>query len=211
MTPRIAAYLLFVVTTLSMPAQSVIRGSSAETQFSDPKFGVSFHYPASWTISASQPFYMQLAISPELDVPNKDRLRALIYTKSLANVVSWPKTHFEGVEFGYDAHSVPTADACHALANPENGEIEPVDDVTMGGHRYWHIKEGNAGLGHSMGEDVYTLYSSGKCLRFDLAVSQLDADLEGVPQRAITSHEQSLIDASLRDILTSVRITRPSQ
>jgi len=177
-------------------------------QFTDQQFGVSFRYPASWTFSLSQPFYMQLAISPAPDVPDRDRLRALIYTTSAAGVASRPDTDFEGLEFGYDAHYVSTPNTCRALAKPEDGDIGPLDEITIKGNRYWHATTSNAGLGHGMSEDIYTMFSNGSCLRFDLAVSRSEG---GVVLRALTASEQSQLHASLLGVLNSVLVAPPAR
>lgn len=195
-----------------LAAQDVHVLNSSTMQFTDQQFGVSFRYPTSWSFSLHQQFYMQLAISPGPDAPEKDQLRALIYTSSVPGVASWPKTRFEGVEFGYDALDVPSADACRALVKKSfEEEIGQVHEVTIQGNHYWHITTGEAGLGHEMDDEVYALYSSGSCLRFDLAVSfsSLSGDLPA--PRDLTAHEQALIDASLRSILHSVRVSPPAQ
>jgi len=196
-----------------LPAQRVTLLNPTTMQFTDPAFGVSFTYPASWTFAMSQPFYMQLAITPAVDAPAREGLSALIYTKSIPGVTPWPKTRFEGVELGYDEHDVPTSDACLVLAKPENSsvEIDKVDEVTIQGNHYWHASTSGAGVGHEMTEDIYTLYSSGHCYRFDLAVSLLSLSNDTPAPRDLTAAEKALVDASLRSVLNSVHIAPPNQ
>jgi hypothetical protein len=210
--PTVLSLVLGALCTAGqLPAQGVRLLNPSAMEFTDQSSGVGFLYPPSWTFSLSQPFYMQLAISPGPDASDKDRLRALIYTTSVPGVAHWPRTHFEGLEFGYDAHSVRDAAACNALATPDNGDIGKMDEVTIEGRRFWHIAESNAGLGHGMSEDVFTTFSDGWCLRFDLAVSELNSDENGMLPRPLTPSEQALIDASLRRILNSVRIAHSAR
>jgi hypothetical protein len=193
-------------------AQDVHVLNSSTMEFSDQQFGVSFRYPTSWSFSLGRQFFIQLAITPGPNAPEKDNIRALIYTESISGVPPWPRTRFEGAEFGYDAHSVPSTDACVALAKTSfEEEVGRVDEVTIQGNRFWHLTTGEAGLGHQLDDEVYALYSSGSCLRFDLAVSFSSLSEDPPAPRYLTAHEKALINASLRNILNSVRITPPAR
>ncbi len=196
-------------------AQYVTLASPTDMVFSDSSIGVSFRYPPSWKFGLHQPFYMQLSISPPPDAPFESQLRGIVFTKSLPGVASWPKTHFEGVELGYDEHQVANEAACRALAQPDTNGKNPVDEATFGGIRYWHMTAENAGLGHGMGEDIYTTFAAqpggtgGFCLRFDLAESTLSFALDGGPLPALTPTEEATIRGSLLGILKTVSVAVP--
>jgi len=207
------AGVALICAACTLPAQGVTPLNPTTMQFTDPAHGVSFTYPASWTFDKSQPFYMFLAISPANDEPDMGRGSALIYSKSVPGVTPWPKTWFEGVELGYDEHDVPTSDACLVLAKPVNSwvPIDHVDEVTIQGKPYWHGTTSGSGAGHELREDIYTLYSSGYCYRFDLAVSLSSANQDVPGPRELTAAEKVHVDASLRSVLNSVRIVPPAQ
>ena len=197
----------------TLPAQGVTPLNPTTMQFTDPAHGVSFTYPASWTFAMSQPFYMLLAISPANDSPTMGPGSTLIYSKSIPGMTLAPDTMFDGMEFAYDVHNVPTSDACLVLAKPANSwvPIDHVDEVTIQGKPYWHGTTSGSGAGHELREDIYTLYSSGYCYRFDLAVSLDSANQDTPGPRRLTAAEKVQVDASLQGILNSVRIVPPTQ
>jgi hypothetical protein len=209
--------LVMMISASPLTAQFVTQVSPGEMLFSDPSVGVSFRYSPSWKFGVHQPFYMQLSISPSPDAPlDEDHLQGIVFTASLPGVASWPKTHFEGVEFGYDEHQVANESACRAMAKPEGSDEKPNDEATFGEIHYWHTTAGNAGLGHSMGEDIYTNFAAqpggtgGFCLRFDLAESILNV-VRDAPLRALSPREQAAIHSSLLGILKTVSIAVPTR
>jgi len=207
------AGMALICAASTLPAQGVTPLNPTTMKFTDPAHGVSFTYPASWTFDKSQPFYMTLAIDPSNDEPDMGRGSGLIYTKSIPGMTLAPDTMFDGMEFAYDVHNVPTSDACLVLAKSANLQvpIDHVDEVTIQGNHYWHTTTSSAGVGHGLNEDIYTFYSSGYCYRFDLAVSLSSAN-QGTPgPRELTPAEKAHVDASLQSVFNTVRIVPPAQ
>ena len=180
--------------------------------FSDPEFGVSFRFPSGWSFSRVDPnrAISSLAIaSIETDGRSENvGLRGLVTNETLPGIHSWPKTIFSSVEFGYDARRVASADACQKLAR--KGWDAEADSATINDVKYWHGTAASCGMGTCVDEDMYATYveASGACLRFDLAMSTCSAPGREQP-RALTAHETELIHASLKNILSSVRVAPP--
>ena len=205
------AILLISLAAASLAAQTVPAASPALMLFTDAANGASFRYPAPWTLAKDPPFSIPLSTSASADGSSKNPLRAIVFTKSLPGLPSWPKTPFAGVEIGYDAPPAPSADACRTLANLGNEQNAKIGRLNLQGISYWHTKRASAGLGHGMEEDIYTTFLAappGVCLRFDLAVHTVHVDGD-VPLRALTPRELALIHASLLGVLNSVRIPAP--
>ena len=210
------AGLALICAASTLPAQGVTPLNPTTMQFTDPAHGVSFTYPASWTLDKdqkNQPFFMSLAITPADDAPATEGLSALIYTKSIPGMTLAPDTMFDGMEFAYDVHNVPTSDACLVLAKPANLQvpIDHVDEITIQGNHYWHARTSSNFVGDGLNDDIYTFYSSGYCYRFDLAVSLSSANQDTPGPRKLTPAEKVHVDASLQSIFNSLRIVPPAQ
>ncbi len=181
--------------------------------FSDPAFGVSFHFPSGWSFRRVEAD----SKSPSLAIAYMDGrrnvstgLRGLVTNETLHGVSSWPKTVFSSVEFAYDARPAATADACQRLAR-DNWENE-TDPVTLNGVTYWHGTATGTALSTEIEEDIYATFiaASGSCLRFDLAVATSHVPGRDFP-RELTTHEKAIIHASLNNIFNSVRVAPPAR
>jgi hypothetical protein len=207
---RTSSYLIFLVAALPSLAQSVTPVSGSQMLFSDPAFGVSFSFPAGWSFSRVDPNKSDssLAIATINGRSEPSGLRGLVGNETLPGLHSWPKTEFSGVEFGYDARPVASAEACQKLARESwNDEA---DSATVNGVKYWHGTAGGCGMGTCTEEDIFATYieASGACLRFDLAVATCLVNGKERP-RKLTAHEETLIHAALNNILNSVKVAPP--
>jgi hypothetical protein len=204
--------ILCLVAALPSLAQSVTPVNDAQMLFSDPAFGVSFHFPSGWSFRRVEAD----SKSPSLAIATMDGgnvstgLRGLVTNETLHGVSSWPKTVFSSVEFAYDARPVASAEACQRIAR-DNWEVE-ADPVTLNGVTYWHGTATGTALSTEIEEDIYATFvaASGSCLRFDLAVATSRVPGRDFP-RELTTHEKTLIHASLSNILNSVRVAPPAQ
>lgn len=211
MLSRAFCFVTLAILTASVPAdpQTSTHASARGIRFDDPTYGVSFQYPSHWASLTNSPFVFKLTVN---DANSKEHPRAIIFKKTLAGVEGWPKTNFAGVEFAYDVHQVDSPDACRALATKPTRQ-NTVDQVTVGGIRYWHTKTGNGGMRQTLDEDIYTTLNGaprGGCVRFDTAIYSI-LTAGGRPTRAPNSPEGDLIRESLWNILASVHISQATR
>lgn len=175
--------------------------------FTDSRTGVSFRYPATWTIASEQPF-MNPILSELGTMPH-----ALVYTKAIPGVSPWPITEFAGAAFAYDAEPAASPEACHALALPADKRAAAKDDVTIHGIRFWHAIAGDGGMSKFLSEDIYSadLGAPTKlCLLFDFGVDSVLAPAD-VPLRALTPREKARLHRVELNILSSIRVPLPSR
>jgi hypothetical protein len=209
---RIIVCLLTLAAALPVIAQSVTPVSSSIMLFSDPAFGVSFRFPSGWSFLKVEPNAggSSLAIAFINGRTESTGLRGLITNETLPGLHSWPKTVFSSVEFAYDARPAASSDACQTLAR-DNWEQE-ADPVTLNGVAWWHGTAAGAGVSTEIEEDIYATFipETGACLRFDLAVATSHVPGKETP-RELTTHEKSIIQSSLSNILDSVRVTAPAR
>jgi hypothetical protein len=204
--------LIFVVAALPSLAQSVTPVTGSQMLFSDPAFGVSFRFPSGWSFMRVEADSKgpSLAIATMNGRSVSIGLRGLVTNETLPGLHSWPKTVFSSVEFGYDARSVVSAEACQGLAR-DSWEVE-VDPVTVNGVTFWHGTANGTALSTAIEEDIYATFiaASSSCLRFDLAVATCRVPGRDFP-RELTTHEKALIHTSLNNILNSVQVAPPAQ
>jgi hypothetical protein len=205
------ASILFVAALASL-AQSVTPVSASQMLFNDPAFGVSFRFPSGWSFTRvdADSKGPSLAIAYIDGRSVSTGLRGLITNETLPGLHSWPKTVFSSVELGYDARPAASAEDCHRLARG-NWEVE-ADPVTLNGATWWHGTATGAALSTEIEEDIYATFIavSGSCVRFDLAVAACRVPGKDFP-RELTTHEKSLIHASLNNIFNSVQIAPPAR
>ncbi len=205
-------FIIYLVAALPSLAQSVTPVSGSQMLFSDPAFGVSFHFPSGWSFTRVEAD----SKGPSLAIAYMDGrsvstgLRGLVTNETLPGLHSWPRTVFSSVEFGYDARSAASAEACQRLAR-DNWEVEAAP-ATLNGVTYWHGTATGTGLSTEIEEDIYATFveAAGSCLRFDLAVATSHVPGRDFP-RELTTHEKALIHASLSNILNSVRVAPPAR
>ena len=205
-------FIICLVAALPSLAQSVTPVSGSQMLFSDPAFGVSFHFPSGWSFTRVEAD----SKGPSLAIAYMDGrsvstgLRGLVTNETLPGLHSWPRTVFSSVEFGYDARPAASADACQRLAR-DNWEVEAAP-VTLNGMTYWHGTATGTGSSTEIEEDIYATFveAAGSCLRFDLAVATSHVPGRDFP-RELTTHEKALIHTSLSNILNSVRVAPPAR
>jgi hypothetical protein len=211
----IVATLIFASLIFAAPAvyaQSVTLGPAGYMRFSDQLNRVTFLYPASWTFSLDQPFYLPLSTTGQSEAAPRGTLRGFVFSKSMLGVATWPGTAFVGLEVGYDTRELASENDCRAFAMTEDNHDGKTAQVTLHDLTFWHATAGSAGLGHGIGEDVYTTYTgsgaNGLCLRFDLAIQYVNLDGE---QRLhpITPSQTAHMHAVLLKVLNSVRMVNP--
>lgn len=192
-----------------LAAQSVTLVSPASMRFSDETNGVSFIYPASWTFSLEQPFYMPLSTTGITPSRPQGNLRGFVFAKTISGVQSWPGTSFVGTEFGYDVRGMASPGDCRGFALTEDNRDGKSEPVTLHGVPFWHATAFSGGMSHGIQEDIYTTFTgsgfTGVCFRFDLAVQSVYASSD-TPMRKLTDRENALIHARLSAILDSIHI-----
>lgn len=195
-----------------LTAQSVKLVSPAKMRFSDETNGVSFTYPASWTFSLEQPFYMPLSTTGSTPSQPQGSLRGFVFAKAISGVPSWPRTSFVGAEFGYDLRGMSSPGDCRGFALTEDNRDGKSEPVTLHGVPFWHAKAGSGAMSHSIQEDIYTTFTgsgfTGVCFRFDLAVQSVYAPSD-TPMRKLTDRDNALIHAALSAILDSIHVPAP--
>ncbi len=197
---RSAFLTLLVCASVGAPAQTVAPAGPSVMKFSDLLSGVTFEYPSNWTFSNEQSFYLAPAI-----VSQAAPVRGSVFTKTMRGVPSWPDTIFVGAEFVFTSEQVNSNDDCRALANPDNQNGSKSKTETLNGLTFSHGASANAGLGHGINEDIYTISKGNTCWLFDLAVHSSGVTGDRAP-RPLTSGEKDVIAKQLQSILATVRI-----
>ncbi len=179
------------------------------TQFSDPEYGVTFRYPVDWTLDKTSNFYSPLSV-----FGNRLPVRAVIFTKRIAGVPSWPATQFEGLELGYAAKPAAFPEACRNLSLlASRGDNSAIDRRTLRGIQWDHGHGGEGSAGHGIDEDIFTTWTSragGVCVVFDLAVHSVDfSSADSKNPRAMTESEEADATQQLVTVVSSVRLAPP--
>jgi hypothetical protein len=197
---RRALFALAAAATLQAGAQTVTYGGPGTMLFHDPQYGVSFRYRKDdWTFSKTNSFNLPPAISS-----GTSPIRGSVYTKKITGIPSWPDTSLVGAEFSYAARPVNSPDACKNLANGGGGSR--VTEQTIGGLTFHHGTSSDAGMGHAVNEDIYTIQQGQTCLLFDLAIYTTSVSGDRTP-RPLTNEESDTVEQHLKSVLETVRIS----
>jgi hypothetical protein len=188
-----------LLAAVSMAQQGSLASASTK-RFSDPAYGVTFHYPAKWSSSNGYKFYSPLSIAPQ-----NEPLRANIFFSSNKGFNPYPQTNLSGAQFAYSVRKASTNEECLKQVLQDNGNAENVGTEDINGVTYSRAQTGSGGMCHQISEDIYAASRNGTCYIFDLAVHTLCAGVVD-NTREITGTELSQVHASLEKILSSVEI-----
>jgi hypothetical protein len=176
--------------------------------YHDPKYGVSFAYPAEWTADPHLGFYLETDILA-FSVAGSGESEALMKV-GFDNAADglYPGTDLNGVEFVYFVASEKTQAACYAgirgLEDKSQGHRKAAG-IVIGGVSYLHLKTGDAGLGHGADRDLYAAYAGKQCYLFEAGIHTYDGD----DSKPLTRVQYAALRGRLKAVMRSVRI-RPS-
>lgn len=195
---------------LALPslAQNAPPAAAATKTFSDSKHGVSFRYPANWTLATEQHFYIPESILtlPEPQSGGHATARAAVFL----DAKDWPgleKTNLQGADFVYNTRRGANLQACTAWLHRQVN-FDKTSEETRNGISFTHVSTGSAGLCHQADESIEVHQANGTCFFFDLAVHTLCPGVEE-GTRGITPDELKGVRAQLLTIFDTVRISTP--
>jgi hypothetical protein len=197
---RRALFAFIATAAIYAGAQTVTAAGPGAMLFTDPQYGVSFRYSDAWTFSKRPSFNLPPAISS-----NASPIRGSVYAKKISGIPSWPDTYFVGAEFSYAAAPVNSPDACKNLANPNGAGGSQVTEQVVGQLTFHHGTSNDAGMGHAVNEDIYTIQHGQTCLLFDLAIHTSSVSGDKTP-RPLTKEESDAVKKRLMSILGTVKI-----
>ncbi|HEY6446296.1 MAG TPA: hypothetical protein VIY53_07550 [Acidobacteriaceae bacterium] len=205
-TIRITTAVAFVFGALVAPAQTAPTRGAATKPFTDSQYGVSFQYPANWTLTTEQHFYIPESILT-LPQPQSDghaTARAAVFLDGKA----WPaldNSELKGADFVYNTRPGPNMKDCTAWLHRQVN-FDKSDEQTQGGIAFTHVLTGSAGLCHQIDESIYIHQASRTCFFFDLAVHTICPGVaEG--ERNATPEQLDGVRAELGKIFETVRIS----
>jgi hypothetical protein len=172
--------------------------------YRDPANGVSFRYPAAWTLSQENTFMEPPGIL-ESGVPGPRRAATAVATFSSAGNY-YAKTNLTGLEFTYVVLPQRSAEECASMANANlMADSDKPNTVTIQGVPFLHIEFADAGMCHERGADIYETYRGGKCFLFEADFHTMcPGVVEGT--RALTVDETKALKRHLDGIVQTVRI-----
>jgi hypothetical protein len=176
--------------------------------YHDPKYGVSFAYPAEWRADPHLGFYLESDILAPA-VAGSGAPEALMKVGfNNADDGLYPGTNLNGVEFVYFVAPETTQAACYdrirGLEDKSQGDRKAAG-IVIGGMSYLHLKTGDAGLGHGADRDLYAAYVGKLCYLFEAGIHTSNGD----DPKPLTRVQYAALRARLKAVMQSVRI-RPS-
>jgi hypothetical protein len=167
--------------------------------YTDSARGVSFDYPAAWSLSQKPSFYLQ----PLIFYPQQS-VHAIVQFHSSDNL--YAKTNLDGLEFTYVVLPQPSQASClQRIAKDMEPEAKPPDAVTINGTQFFHINTGDAGLCHQANRNIYETYRHGSCFLFEAAFYTICPDPDDGKAELTPAQSQEL-SRSLDAIIQTVTI-----
>jgi len=176
--------------------------------FTDSRSGISFRYPPTWQIAATQPFMLPILDSEPDAMPH-----IVVFTHRIPGISHWPTTEFAGAAFAYDARPAASPEACRAMGLPADKRAAAKEDAILHGVRYWHSTAEDGGMSKDLREEIYATFlpaPANRCFLFDFAVYSVLAPGDD-PLRPLTLRESSRLRGTGRKFLASIRISAPSR
>ena len=161
--------LLAVGAVLSATGPAAEAQSTRFKTYYDPKFGVTFQYPAAWKADPTLSFYLGTVILERPHPPGgMDRATMKVgFDRTTRIFAGYPNnTSLDGVEFSYLALPDTPAESCFARL-PDLGGTARRSDVTLRGVRYKRVRGGDAGMSHGVTRDMYAADIGGTCYLFE--------------------------------------------
>ena len=167
---------------------------------------MSFQYPANWTLTTEQHFYIPESILTPAK-PNSDghaTARAAVFL----DAKTWPtleNSELKGADFVYNTRPGEDMRACTAWLH-DQAPFDKTDNQTVNGLAFTHVATGSAGLCHQANESIYIHQASGTCYFFDMAVHTICPGVaEG--ERNATPRQLDHVKTRLQNIFATVRIS----
>jgi hypothetical protein len=178
--------------------------------YHDPKYGVSFAYPAEWTADSHRGFYLGSDILTPA-VAGSGASEALMKVGfNNADDGLYPGTNLDGVEFVYFVAPETTQSACYARIRGSEDKTQgdrKAAGIVIGGVSYLHLKTGDAGLGHGADRDLYAAFVGKQCYLFEAGIHTSN----GGDSKPLTRMQHAALRARLNAVMQSVRISPPSK
>jgi hypothetical protein len=166
--------------------------------FTDPATGVSFDYPAPWTLTHQASFYL----SPMILIPDQ-AAQAIVYFNPAGNLYS--KTNLGGLEFTYLALPESNQASCLKSVVQLDPEAKPPATITINGTEFFHFITGDAGLCHQASRDIYGTYRGRSCLLFEAAFYTICPDPDD-GRSELTPAQSKALKRHLDTIVQTIRI-----
>jgi len=205
---RSAACALALCAASPLEAQTVTLASPGTMQFSDPQYGVTFRYPASWKFTTVPQFYSIDAPLTQPTPQSGERFSARAIVVASREVWGELKgrTDFSGAEFIFNILPGATPAAClermHAAVSFDQVDTRPIDGVPFS-----HTETGSAGLCHQVSESLYFHQAQGSCYLFDLAIHTVCPPED--EKHFSTPADLHPVQNQLQAILATVRLSPP--
>ncbi len=185
-------------------ASFVSRAQSLKS-FHDAQTGVSFSYPAAWSDGADVLFYLGSAITTFDEKSGTIPPRAKVGFVVDAKHGPYAGTNLNGVQFVYN--EVPDADAaaCRGFVMDHVGDESKIDTVRLRGVVYTHYSGGDAGLGHGVSREIYSVFRGGQCFLFEESIHFFNLTADGVKHLDMSSEQVVQLRKQLDAVMRSVR------
>jgi hypothetical protein len=176
--------------------------------YRDATYGVTFQYPARWTINPQLGWYLGTDIlhvfARGFDVPEAITKVGFESTE----VRAYADTDLDGVEFVYYVAPHMTENACYGRLRTSLGNTvrsEP-STVVIHGTTYLHFENLDGGLGHAAKRDIYAASVVDRCYLFEAGIhSEL-----GSEKKPLRKTQTDLLRRQLNRVMRSVEIVAPT-
>ncbi len=189
--------------------------TSAQTQaslkvYEDKADGVTFRYPADWQLDQEYPSYFGSSILLPTEgaqqEENPKTTAAVVLEGRDSDTGTYRQTNFIDAAFLFRAAPGLDQKQCYSIPHGANENDQwKTKWTTIHDIRYLHGTGFNTGLCNKTSEDVYATFQHGKCLLFEKQVNSICPNSE---PRDITLQESAAIDASIDQVMHSVRIAK---
>ena len=190
----------FVAVALACKAQAQ---NVATKTFHDPRYHISFDYPANWIFAQAD---------HEISTFHLDA-RTAARNASLRAVAAMPENPFPASTFAgayiylsVTPHSSQAACARQTTAPKDNVHPQQPRPQAIGGITFMHGHDEQKEICTVQRDEVYTTFGHGLCYRFDLAINNFCSEASHV--KDITPQELDQVRARLESILATVRLDK---
>jgi hypothetical protein len=167
--------------------------------FVDAANGISFKYPAAWTMSHEPSFYL----APLISLPKQSAQTIVFFSPSGDSL----NTNLGGLEFTYVSLPQPSQTSClQRITKDMPPESTPPDTVTINGTKFLHISTEDAGLCHQARRNIYETYRHGSCFLFEAAFYTICPDPDD-SKAELTPAQSQALSRSLNAIIQTVTIS----
>lgn len=195
-----------ILSSIAAGCVAAIAVASAASQtpqlktYSDPRYGVTFRYPAAWKADPKLGFYLGTLILQGPDGAPDVPLTKVGFERTLGSDGAFPdKSNLDGVEFVYLVVPQTTAEACYKRLPEQDGETKK-SELVIHGVTWKRMQGGDAGLGHGAYRDMYASYIGSRCYLFEGGIHTLSANNTKYLQGAALMKLQNQLAAVMRSV-----------